>query len=85
MLSAQADISSLDGLCRVLNGCQPSLGTLSPETNLPTFGGVAPPNLAGIWSWDATRVLFSGRDGQFFIEPRDPEIWYPNEKAFPLP
>ena len=90
MLNIKADIISLDDLCRTLNSGPASAshiyrsGALSPETaRFPTFGGVAPPNAAGIWSWDASRVLCAGRDGRFFIEPRDPEIWYPNEQASP--
>ena len=26
-------------------------------TDLPTFGGEAPSNTDGVWSWDATRLL----------------------------
>lgn len=85
----EADITSLDQLCRALNdGQTPHItsGTLcpqSPAAGLPTFSSVPPPNLAGIWSWDATRMLLVDSEGRFFIEPRDPEIWYPNEKALP--
>jgi len=91
MYAIEKSISSLDELCRVLNAdtvrrtdCRTN-GLQSPETaDLPKFSRIAPPDVTGIWSWDATRVLFADSKGFFYIEPRDPEAWYPNEKDSPL-
>jgi hypothetical protein len=86
MLSLTNAMTSLDELCRALNNTPRSPShagegrPLSDAANLPTWG-VAPPDTSGLWSWDATRVLLSDRNGNFFIEPRDPEAWYPNEKS----
>jgi hypothetical protein len=77
MLSPPNAIASLDDLCRALNS---EAHRLSNAAALPTWG-VAPPDTSGLWSWDATRVLLSDRNGKFFIEPRDPEAWYPNDKS----
>jgi hypothetical protein len=92
MFNAQNVATTLDELCRVLNDENGRLVDCSvaydqsPGTakRLPTWG-VAPPDVSGIWSWDATRVLFADRNGKFYIEPRDPEAWYPNEKGPILP
>ena len=88
MFSVQDVATTLDELCRVLNDdddrfvdCRAACD-LSQKTakRLPTWG-IAPPDVSGLWSWDATRVLFADRNGKFYIEPRDPEAWYPNEKG----
>jgi hypothetical protein len=84
MLSLPKAIASLDELCRALNSKPRGANRIgqasSGAADLPTWG-VAPPDTSGLWSWDATRVLLSDRNGNFFIEPRDPEAWYPNEKS----
>jgi hypothetical protein len=36
--------------------------------DLPTFGGVAPRDTMGIWSWDESRLLVGA--GEFKIEER---------------
>jgi hypothetical protein len=83
MLSLPNAIASLDELCRALNS-KPrgasDIGEAHRLSDLPSWG-VAPPDTSGLWSWDATRVLLSDRTGNFFIEPRDPEAWYPNDKS----
>jgi hypothetical protein len=79
MLNLPNAIASLDELCRTLNSKCRSASPLG-AADLPTWG-VAPPDTSGLWSWDATRVLLSDRNGNFFIEPRDPEAWYPNDKS----
>lgn len=85
MLNPSHAIASLDELCRALNS-KPRTASHGGEVrssdaaDLPTWG-VAPPDTSGLWSWDATRVLLSDRNGNFFIEPRDPEAWYPNDKS----
>jgi hypothetical protein len=78
MLSPPNAIASLDDLCRALNS--KSRNVSRGGEALPTWG-VAPPDTSGLWSWDATRILLSDRNGNFFIEPRDPEAWYPNDKS----
>ena len=78
MLSPPNAIASLDDLCRALNS--KSRSASHGGEALPTWG-VAPPVTSGLWSWDATRILLSDRNGNFFIEPRDPEAWYPNDKS----
>jgi hypothetical protein len=84
MLSLPNAIASLDELCRALNskprGASHAGQASSDAADFPRWG-VAPPDTSGLWSWDATRVLLSDRNGNFFIEPRDPEAWYPNEKS----
>lgn len=80
-------VTSLDELCRELNveaarhGDRQTINDRRTGTiNFPKFGGVAPPDVSGIWSWDPMRLLLTDGNGNFFIEPRDPEAWYPNEK-----
>jgi hypothetical protein len=84
MRSLPKAIASLDELCRALNsklrGARRIGQGSSHAADLPTWG-VAPPDTSGLWSWDATRILLSDRNGHFFIEPRDPEAWYPNDKS----
>ena len=46
------------------------IGDYVDITDLPTFGGVAPKNTAGIWSWDAEYQIVAGGDG-FEIESRN--------------
>lgn len=74
---------NLDDLCATLNTIESEMTTIreendsaSPNTgeridlaDLPTFGGIAPDDTIGIWSWDATRILVA--DGtQWTIESR---------------
>ncbi len=91
MFKVKDAVTSLEDLCRALNSdtkrriqChRVGMRPLESE-NFPTFGGLAPPDVSGVWSWDATRMLFADSMGHFYIEPRDPEAWYPNEKKLSL-
>jgi hypothetical protein len=87
MFNLDSLFRTLDDFCRYLNSdeghdyVRSSVSSRSPrEAAFPTFGGSPPPNLAQVWSWDAARMLFADRDGRFYIEARDPEAWYPNQK-----
>lgn len=39
-------------------------------TDLPTFGGAAPAATAGVWSWDATRLLVGTCAADLALVPR---------------
>lgn len=40
-------------------------------TSLPTFGGEAPSDTEGVWSWDEDRLLVGSSASDLTIEPRD--------------
>lgn len=40
-------------------------------TRLPTFGGTAPADTSGVWSWDETRLLTQSASGDLRIVRRD--------------
>lgn len=42
-------------------------------TSLPTFGGDEPRDTAGVWSWDATRLLVGTCAADLQIVPRNVE------------
>jgi hypothetical protein len=45
-------------------------GGLADWACLPTFGGPAPEDTCGVWSWDATRVLRGDCAANLEIVPR---------------
>ncbi len=40
-------------------------------TDLPVFGGDEPADTAGVWSWDAMRLLVGSSADELMIVPRD--------------
>jgi hypothetical protein len=68
--------ANLQALCDALNEFEPShdnerLEDTCDLCNLPTFGGAAPADTAGIWSWDADSVLvYCDHDSTFRVTPR---------------
>lgn len=56
---------TLDALCAVLNAIctstpadeRPDYGPYMTSKDLPDYGGAEPRSTAGIYSWDATRLL----------------------------
>lgn len=69
--------ASLRILCDALNGFVPASkhSRLEDEVdlcNLPTYGGEAPNDTTGIWSWDADSVLvFCEHDSTYRVTLRD--------------
>lgn len=56
---------TLDDLLRAIQRGEQEL-----TTDLPTFGGTAPRDTSGIWSWDAERLLIGSCADDLAIETR---------------
>ncbi|ADO69388.1 hypothetical protein [Stigmatella aurantiaca] len=67
--SESGPIGSLDMLADLLHRWGHHLDGL-PWTELPTFGGTAPPITEGIWSWDETRILTGETASTLTLHPR---------------
>ena len=50
-------VKTLEELLTALRELPPIFSTDQLITDLPTFGGDAPADTAGIWSWDESRLL----------------------------
>lgn len=60
--------TDLDELLNVLTAMEDSRDV--DMTSLPTFGGTEPKDTAGIWSWDAKRMIV-GTGSDYTIVDRD--------------
>ena len=70
-ISAAADLDALlDALTSYEDGSK-RLDEVADLPGLPTFGGDEPEDTAGIWSWDADRLLVDDCNGGFAIESRE--------------
>ena len=66
---------SLNELLETLRSIEDDEGTLIDYPGLPTFGGTAPTNTAGVWSWDETHLLVGNYLDDFEIAPREDCDW----------
>ncbi|MFB1480391.1 hypothetical protein [Corallococcus sp. RDP092CA] len=67
--SEAGPLRSLEDLAAVLQRWGHGLEGL-PWAELPTFGGAPPRETAGVWSWDATRLLVGDRPDAVRLLPR---------------
>ena len=68
---------TLDELCAVLNEFEDTRGDDDTHEDhgvdcagLPTYGGPAPADTNGVWSWDETRALYVAEDGSWYVDER---------------
>jgi hypothetical protein len=66
--SAAEEAATLDAL---LEAVRAGLYSERQMTKLPTYGGPEPRDTAGVWSWDATRLLVGTCSEDFRLVPRD--------------
>lgn len=65
--------TNLRALCDALNSYddEARLESVVDLSNLPTYGGEAPADTTGIWSWDANSILvFCDHDSTYRVTPR---------------
>ncbi|MBN8465064.1 hypothetical protein JYJ95_00965 [Corallococcus exiguus] len=67
--SESGPLRNLEDLTAVLQRWGHGLEGL-PWSELPTFGGEAPRETEGVWSWDATRLLVGDRPDVVRLLPR---------------
>ena len=65
-------IDNLESLYLAMLAHDPRVCTANHQwrTDLPTFGGAAPKDTLGVWSWDAESLLIGNYRGDLEIVPR---------------
>lgn len=71
--TVRATFTTLESLLNGMRERHPLLAAEWVWTSLPTFGGDEPNNTAGIWSWDADRVIVGTCADDVEIQPRSDE------------